>query len=210
MSRIRLILLDFDGTLVDTRRANARAYVETLREVGYAMTEEEYAARHFGVRCPEFLRSIGIDDPAEIDRLRRRKIELYPRYFDLVTLNRPLWEFCQQFRAQGGRVWIVSTGQRANIDNVMRHLGIGGPTAEGGVSETGFHSGGTDPAAPLGRVDGILSGADVERPKPAPDCFLEAMRREGCTPRETLIFEDSAIGIEAARRSGASYFVVRL
>ena len=210
MSRIRLILLDFDGTLVDTRRANARAYVETLREVGYAMTEEEYAARHFGVRCPEFLRSIGIDDPAEIDRLRRRKIELYPRYFDLVTLNRPLWEFCQQFRAQGGRVWIVSTGQRANIDNVMRHLGIGGPAAEGGVSETGFHSGGTDPAAPLGRVDGILSGADVERPKPAPDCFLEAMRREGCTPRETLIFEDSAIGIEAARRSGASYFVVKL
>ena len=210
MSRIRLILLDFDGTLVDTRRANARAYVETLREAGYAMTEEEYAARHFGVRCPEFLRSIGIDDPAEINRLRRRKIELYPRYFDLVALNRPLWEFCQQFRAQGGRVWIVSTGQRANIDNVMRHLGIGGPAAEGGVSETGFHSGGTNPAAPLGRVDGILSGADVERPKPAPDCFLEAMRREGCTPRETLIFEDSAIGIEAARRSGASYFVVKL
>ena len=86
------------------------------------MTEEEYAARHFGVRCPEFLRSIGIDDSAEIDRLRRRKIELYPRYFDLVALNRPLWEFCQQFRKQGGRVWIVSTGQRANIDNVMRHL----------------------------------------------------------------------------------------
>ena len=74
------------------------------------------------MRCPEFLRSIGIDDPAEINRLRRRKIELYPRYFDLVALNRPLWEFCQQFRAQGGRVWIVSTGQRANIDNVMRHL----------------------------------------------------------------------------------------
>ena len=46
--------------------------------------------------------------------------------------------------------------------------------------------------------------------KPAPDCFLEAMRREGCTPQETLIFEDSEIGLEAARRSGASYFVVKL
>lgn len=186
MSRIRLILLDFDGTLVDTRRANARAYVETLREVGYAMTEEEYAARHFGVRCPEFLRSIGIDDPAEIDRLRRRKIELYPRYFDLVALNRPLWEFCQQFRKQGGRVWIVSTGSRENIEHVMHHLGI----RDG--------------------VDGILSGPEIARSKPHPDCFLEAMRREGVTPRETLIFEDSEIGIEAARRSGASYFVVRL
>ena len=94
-------------------------------------------------------------------------------------------------------MWIVSTGSRANIGNVMRHLGIGGPAA------------GSD-EAPLGRVDGVLSGADVARSKPHPDCFLEAMRREGCSPRETLIFEDSAIGIEAARRSGAGYVVVRL
>ena len=50
MSRIRLILLDFDGTLVDTRRANARAYVETLREVGYAMTEECIAPGRAGIR----------------------------------------------------------------------------------------------------------------------------------------------------------------
>lgn len=211
MSRIRLILLDFDGTLVDTRRANARAYVETLREAGYAMTEEEYAARHFGVRCPEFLRSIGIDDPAEIDRLRRRKIELYPRYFDLVTLNRPLWEFCQQFRAQGGRVWIVSTGSRANIDNAMRHLGIAGPQAVRRLETPDEDTSRKGERLPEeNAVDGILSGADVARSKPAPDCFLEAMRREGCTPRETLIFEDSEIGLEAARRSGASYFRVKL
>lgn len=211
MSRIRLILLDFDGTLVDTRRANARAYVETLREVGYAMTEEEYAARHFGVRCPEFLRSIGIDDPAEIDRLRRRKIELYPRYFDLVALNRPLWEFCQQFRKQGGRVWIVSTGSRANIDNAMRHLGIAGPQAVRRLETPDEDTSRKGERLPEeNAVDGILSGADVARSKPAPDCFLEAMRREGCTPRETLIFEDSEIGLEAARRSRASYFRVKL
>ena len=194
-SEIRLLLLDFDGTLADTRRANTLSYVAALGEAGYTLTEEEYAANYFGMRCNEFLTRFGIADPT---------------FFDTVRLNEPLWTFCRQFRAGSGRVWVVSTGSRANIDNVMRHLGIGGPTAEGGVSETGFHSGVTDPAAPLGRVDGILSGADVERPKPAPDCFLEAMRREGCTPRETLIFEDSAIGIEAARRSGASYFVVKL
>ena len=223
-SEIKLILLDFDGTLADTRRANTLAYVATLREAGYTLTEKEYAARYFGMRCDEFLTRIGIADPAERERLRLRKIALYPTFFDTVRLNRPLWDFCRQFRAQGGRVWIVSTGSRANIDNVMRHLGIGGPAAEGEVSgrdcrsdetypaasEPDCRSDETYPAAPLGRVDGILSGADVERPKPAPDCFLEAMRREGCTPRETLIFEDSPIGIEAARRSGASYFVVKL
>lgn len=184
--QIRLLLLDFDGTLADTRRANTLAYVTALGEAGYALTEEEYVANYFGMRCNEFLTRIGIADPTERERLRLRKIALYPTFFDTVQLNEPLWQFCRQFRAEGGRVWVVSTGSRANIDNVMNYLGI----ADG--------------------VDGILSGADVERPKPAPDCFLEAMRREGCTPGETLIFEDSPIGIEAARHSGAPYIQVKL
>ncbi|WP_289065661.1 HAD family phosphatase [uncultured Alistipes sp.] len=194
---VKLILLDFDGTLADTRRANALAYAATLREAGYPLTEEEYLGRYFGVRCDEFLRSYGIADPAERERLRLRKIELYPAFFDTVELNRPLWEFCRQFRRQGGRVWIVSTGSRTNIDNAMAHLGIGGPE----TPET---------RCPAGRVDGILAGPDVARSKPAPDCFLEAMRREGVTPRETLIFEDSAVGLEAARASGAAYIRVTL
>ena len=225
--QIRLILLDFDGTLADTRRANTLAYVATLREAGYTLTEEEYAAKYFGMRCNEFLTRYGIADPAERERLRLRKIALYPAFFDTVRLNRPLWEFCRQFRAQGGRVWIVSTGSRANIDNAMRHLGItvagqrAGSTAPGAAGSY-TATAGTDAATPgaawdpapgegpNGSVNGILSGADVEHSKPAPDCFLEAMLREGCTPQETLIFEDSEIGLEAARRSGAAYFRVTL
>lgn len=203
--RIRLLLLDFDGTLADTRRANTLAYVAALREAGRTLTETEYETRYFGMRCNEFLTRYGIADPAERERLRLRKIALYPRFFDTVRLNEPLWEFCRRFQQQGGRVWIVSTGSRANIDHVMRHLGIGGPAE--------MPAGGSYTAAsiaPNGRVDGILSGEDVAESKPAPDCFLEAMRREGCTPAETLIFEDSETGLEAARRSGAAYIRVKL
>lgn len=179
--QLRLLLVDFDGTLADTRRANARAYVAALDEEGISLSEEEYLARHFGVRCPDFLRSIGILDEEQIDRIRRRKIELYPSYFDSVKLNRPLWEFCRHFRRQGGKVWIVSTGQADNLRNAMRHLELD-------------HE-----------VDGILSANDVEHHKPHPDAFLKAMAIEGCRPEECLIFEDSAVGLEAARRSGAAY-----
>lgn len=275
MPRIRLLLVDFDGTLVDTRRANALAYVATLREAGHTLTEEEYLARYFGMRCDEFLARLGIADPAERERLRLRKIALYPAFFDTVRLNLPLWEFCRSFRAQGGRVWIVSTGSRANIDNVMRHLGLAGPPTAGrenvvyreNVADSeniASRESVADPTNIAGRenvagcppeaaartcpdgsdmppscdssracapkpyettaalclpddrslsfsaVDGILSGADVARSKPFPDCFLEAMRREGCTPAETLIFEDSPIGLEAACRSGAAYIRVVL
>lgn len=252
--QLKLILLDFDGTLADTRQANTAAYVAALREAGYDLTTETYEACYFGMRCEEFLTNFGIADPSEREQLRLRKIALYPSYFGTVRLNVPLWEFCRQFRASGGKVWIVSTGSRANIENVMRHLGIGcmpdgegdglsgkapdgrtacnergtrsiapdNSAADGSVQERGRKpSSGTatdrvriadDLTAPFanGCVDGIISGADVEQAKPAPDCFLEAMRREGCTPGETLIFEDSPIGLEAARRSGACYVKVAL
>lgn len=184
--QLKLIILDFDGTLADTREANAAAYVAALEEVGFRLSKEEYLNRYFGMRCPEFLRDLGFDDPDLIDRIRRRKIALYPTFFSSVRLNRPLWEFCRQFRSQGGRVWIVSTGQADNVRNAMRYLKL------------------------EEEVDGILTSDAVERHKPAPDAFLKAMELEGCLPSETLIFEDSAVGIEAARRSGAAYVVVKL
>ena len=186
MAEIKLIMLDFDGTLVDTRKANARAYIETLGERGIVLSEQEYLKRFFGVRCIEFMQMVGISDPEEIRRLRRRKVELYPKYFDSVVLNEALWGWCQMMRHMGAKVWIVSTGHIDNLRNVISYLNI------------------------AGGIDGIISGDDVERPKPNPDCFLEAMRREGVTPAESIIFEDSEVGIEAARRSGAAYSVIKL
>ena len=186
MAQLKLILLDFDGTLADTRQANARAYIEALGEVGITLSEEEYLERYFGVRCMEFMRSVGIANDEEIARLRRRKIELYPRHFGSVVLNTPLWEWCRMMRRMGSKVWIVSTGHIDNIRNVMRYLKL----------EEG--------------IDGIISGDDVQHPKPSPECFLRAMEIEGATPAETIIFEDSQVGLEAARRSGAQYVAVRL
>lgn len=186
MAQLKLILLDFDGTLVDTRHANAAAYIETLAEVGITITKEEYLSRYFGVRCMEFMRMVGITNETQIRRLRERKVELYPKYFDSVVLNKPLLEWCRMMRSMGSKVWIVSTGHIDNITNVMRYLKL----------DSG--------------IDGIISGDEVASAKPAPDAFLLAMEREGVTPEETIIFEDSEVGLEAAKRSGATYVKITL
>lgn len=186
MAQLKLILLDFDGTLVDTRRANALAYIETLSEVGITLTEQEYLDKYYGVRCIEFMRMVGISDDNTIKRLRQRKVELYPNYFDSVRLNEELWAWCGMIRRMGAKVWIVSTGHIDNIRNVMHHLNI------------------TD------GIDGIISGDDVSQSKPSPEPFFEAMRREGVSPEETIIFEDSQVGVEAARQSGAQYVVIKM
>ena len=181
MSNIKLILLDFDGTLADTRIANGMAYIQALSEVGINISIEEYTAKYFGMRCREFLRDVGIESDDEARKLRHRKVEIYPNYFDSVRLNTPLWEWCQMMRKGRAKVWIVSTGHIDNITNVMNYLNI------------------------KGGVDGVISGDDVVVPKPSPDCFLRAMDIVGATPEETIIFEDSEIGLAAAKGSGASY-----
>ncbi|MBE6187752.1 MAG: HAD family phosphatase [Rikenellaceae bacterium] len=184
--RTKLLLLDFDGTLANTGRANATSYIEALAEEGITISMDEYRTKYFGLRCPEFLADIGITDPAQMKRIRQRKVDIYPTHFDMVTLNRPLWDFVQQFRAQGGKAMIVSTGHIDNITNVMRYLGI------------------------ENQLDGVLSSDDVVVSKPAPDCFLKAMEIAGVTPAETIIFEDSEIGLAAAEATGAAYFKVEL
>ena len=184
--QIKLIILDFDGTLAATIDAHTKAYILALEEAGYTLDEAEYKSKYFGVRCTEFLRAIGITDEEEIDRIRLRKIELYPTLFESIKLNEPLWNFAQDFRAQGGKVWIVSTGQIDNISNAMRYLNL------------------------EGKVDGILTSNDVVEAKPSPEAFLKAMAIEGVTPAETLIFEDSRVGLAAAEASGAAYFKVSL
>ena len=89
-------------------------------------------------------------------------------------------------RSLGVKVWVVSTGHIDNITNVMRYLNI----------DSG--------------VDGIISGDDVERPKPYPDCFLKAMDIVGVTPAETIIFEDSIYGLQSARATGATFVEIKM
>jgi HAD superfamily hydrolase (TIGR01509 family) len=47
-----------------------------------------------------------------------------------------------------------------------------------------------------------LAVEDVRCPKPAPDIYLEACRRLGARPEQTLAFEDSMTGVRSARAAG--------
>ncbi|AYG78490.1 Phosphorylated carbohydrates phosphatase [Streptomyces hundungensis] len=54
----------------------------------------------------------------------------------------------------------------------------------------------------------LVTADDVTCGTPDPEGYLLACRRLGVRPRDALVFEDSAAGIEAARSSGASCIAV--
>jgi len=54
----------------------------------------------------------------------------------------------------------------------------------------------------------VVSGADLGSPKPHPAVYLEACRRLGAEPAETIAFEDSAVGIRSAVDAGLTVVAV--
>lgn len=175
---IKAIITDFDGTLVDTFEANLRAYQEAFESVGLELSRERYR-ECFGYRFDRFMSEMGISDSKVASQIREAKKEAYPRHFNCLKPNRNLIELIDTFHKMGGLTAIASTARRENLMNAVAHLKI----AEA--------------------FDLIYAAQDVKQGKPSPEIYVNAMQALGVKPQETLIFEDSPVGLEAAKASGA-------
>ncbi len=180
---ISAIITDFDGTLVDTFEANLRAYQKAFNDVGLNLTAEKYR-QCFGYRFERFMIAVGITEERTCDYIREAKKKYYPQFFEYLKPNKVLIELIDSFHRMGGKTAIASTARRENLINVVNHLGIGGI------------------------FDLIYAGIDVRQGKPSPEIYTKAMEALNVVPNETLIFEDSEVGIEAAKASGANYMII--
>lgn len=64
-------------------------------------------------------------------------------------------------------------------------------------------------AAGLALPDVVVTAEDVEKGKPAPDCFLLAAKKLGVRISDCLVFEDAPAGIQAAEAAGADVMVIK-
>jgi HAD superfamily hydrolase (TIGR01509 family) len=84
-----------------------------------------------------------------------------------------------------GPMAIASGGTRALVDRTLGLIGIGD------------------------WFKVVLSSEDTKRHKPEPDVFLEAARRLGAEASDCVVYEDTDIGLEAARRANMQWVDVR-
>ena len=177
---IRLLISDFDGTLVDTFEANYRAYAGAFETVGLVLERERYR-ECFGLRFDRFMDALGISDSATRAAIRERKAEMYPCHFDCLRVNRPLVDFISAFHASGGMTAIASTARGKNLRNALDYLGISAD------------------------FDLVLAGESVTKGKPDPEIYLGVLDKMGIGPDEALVFEDSEVGFKAAEAAGITY-----
>ncbi|MGD0437716.1 MAG: HAD family hydrolase, partial [Bryobacteraceae bacterium] len=87
-------------------------------------------------------------------------------------------EWVQRLREEGWRQAIASSAPRENVDVVLEALGL------------------------ARSFDAVVSAEDVTAGKPDPQVFLKAAQRLGLAPARCVVVEDSAAGVEGARRAG--------
>lgn len=175
--QFRGVLFDMDGLLIDSEPLWADAEATLLANHGAAFEDEDREATH-GRALTEsvavYAKRLG-EDPAALEA---ELLELIRERYEAGAVLQPgAWDLV---RALQGRVPIgIASSTTAQLIHLVLK-GVGLQDAFGTIS----------------------SGADLGLPKPHPAAFLEGCRGLGTAPHETVAFEDSPVGVRAARAAG--------
>lgn len=178
VSPIDAILLDMDGTIVNSIRATERIWSAWAHRHGVDV--EPFMPTIHGVQSIQTIRRLdlaGIDPEAEAAAIAEAEIS------DVEGIDAIAG--AAEFLA------VLPDGQWAVVTSAPRAL------ASRRIEAAGL------PTPPL-----LIAAEDVARGKPAPDCFQLAAERLGTTADRCLVMEDSLAGIAAAESAGAAVLVV--
>lgn len=177
-----LVVFDCDGVLVDSEAVAALILSEYLEELGWTITAQEAERLFRGASLPHcermVRRRLGGRVPADfVHQLEERTAEGFER--GLAPIDGVLGAL-RKLRASRLPICVASNGSRAKMELTLRLTGM------------------------LSMFEGhLFSARDVQRPKPAPDVFLHAVREMGYPIGRTVVVEDSVPGIRAALEAGA-------
>ena len=170
------VLLDVDGTLLDTNYLHALAWWQAFRDTGHGDVGAWTLHRAIGIGSEELVeRVLGSPDEDVVEAHSRRYSALqdqataFPRAADLLAGCADL----------GLTVVLATSGKKDDLDWML-------------------------PA--IGAADGVVTGSttsdDVDAAKPHPDLLQAAVRDHGLDPARTVVVGDTVWDVEAAQAAG--------
>jgi HAD superfamily hydrolase (TIGR01509 family) len=176
--RVKAILCDFDGVLVDSEPIRFRAAAAALGEIGVPLTWEGFARSWLGRTDEAGLRDLlGERFEAEGRRVIERRNALYEGRLEEVPGAPDALRFVQRV-PEGIRLAVVTGSRRFEVETILWAQAM---------SE---------------HFKTLVTAEDYTRAKPAPDPFLTAARRLDLSPVSCLVIEDSPAGVAAALAGG--------
>jgi HAD superfamily hydrolase (TIGR01509 family) len=184
----KAVFFDHDGTLVDSEIVHMAIWQEVLARYNAILSNDFYASECAGVPTSQtamvfvekFQLSLG---PAELIKIKREAeaLQLAKRPYPLMPHVR---QIVSLFVEQKKTLAVVT----------------GAPThaAQHSLNAHGLNT----------YIPKVFSGQDTLRNKPAPDCYLLAMKELGLQPHECIAFEDTEHGVQAAADAKIACFAI--
>jgi HAD superfamily hydrolase (TIGR01509 family) len=173
---VKVVVLDVDGTLMDTNYLHVEAWARAFEEVGHRVPRVQLH-KQIG-KGSDLLIGEFVEDEEMAEKIDELHGELY---LEMQEHGHPLpgaKELTSSLAERGYEVWFVTSAKDEELEH---HLGE---------------------LEARGRISGVVNSSDVENSKPAPDIFELALEKAEVTPDETVAVGDAIWDIEAADRAG--------
>ena len=180
--KICAVLFDLDGVLVDATEWHYEALNRVLARWGFTITRTEHETTYNGLPTRRKLAMLSRDKGLPVD-LHDCITALKQRHTrELIAQRcRPAAEKLRllgRLKLRGQRLLVCSNAVRESCRLMLTKSGL------------------------WNFFDLVLSNEDVERPKPDPEIYQQAIARLNLRPDETVIVEDADHGVAAALASG--------
>jgi len=187
MPRYKAILLDVDGTLVDSNDAHAQAWVQAFQAHGREVAFSEVRERIGKGGDKVMLELAGLeDDSPEAKALEKTRSETFAETF-LPKLKgfEKARELLQRLRSAGYKIVVASSAKEKELEPLL---------AAAGVSDLIEHQ---------------TSSDDAENSKPDPDIVVAAVKQSGFGADEVVMLGDTPYDDQAASKAGVAFIGVR-
>ena len=184
---LHTILLDIDGTLLDSNDAHARAWGRALAEHGYVVPYDEIRSR-IGMGGDKLLPEVcGLDPESdEAERIGETRGEIFRR--DELPALQPTPGARRLLEHLASRDFELVVATSAEADEVRALL------EQAGVADL---------------IAAAASADDAERSKPDPDIVLAAIRTVGRHASHCVMIGDTPYDVEAATRARVPFIALR-
>jgi len=187
MKSLKAVLLDVDGTLVDSNDAHAQAWLEVFQRNGYPATFEwvrELIGKGGDKLIPEVT---GLADGShEARRLGKERSVLFAHEY--LPQLQPFPKVEALLRRLRGLSLELVVASSANEDELRPLLEVCG-------------------ALPF--LQARTSSDDAKHSKPDPDIIQVALRKAGCSPGEAVMLGDTPYDVQAASEAGVRAIALR-
>ncbi|GCE19622.1 HAD family hydrolase [Dictyobacter kobayashii] len=186
---IKGVILDVDGTLVDSNEAHTRAWVEAMEWAGYHVDFKRVAPL-IGMGgdkvLPEVL-NISKDSP-EGQRISQRRKEIFQqKYLATVKAFPGTAELLHHMHDQGLKLIIATSAEPDELNKMLQLI-------EPHIEEL---------------FENATTSKDASQSKPDPDVVQAAIERIKLSPQELIMIGDTAYDIEAASRASVAAIAFR-